>query len=215
MKSFLSFFLFTIVFVSCGQTQSKNNALTIPVGTQQKSSKEAVATFAEGCFWHTEIVFQSLTGVRDAVSGYAGGTNNNPDYEKVSSESTGHAESVQVYYDPSVISFETLVQAFFASHDPTTINRQGNDVGSQYRSIAFYNNEKEKQVIENEISKLASAKTYKNKIVTEVKPLNRFYPAEDYHQEYIYHHPANPYVKNVSIPDFLRFKKEFKGNFKS
>jgi peptide-methionine (S)-S-oxide reductase len=215
MKALFSSFLFIIVFVSCGQTQNKNKALAIPVGTKQKSANEAVATFAEGCFWHTEIVFQSLAGVRDAISGYAGGANNNPDYEKVSSESTGHAESVQVYYNPSVISFETLVQAFFASHDPTTIDRQGNDIGSQYRSIAFYNNEKEKQIIENEIKKLSSAKTYKNKIVTEVKPLNKFYPAEEYHQEYIYHHPGNPYVKNVSIPDFLRFKKEFKGNFKS
>ena len=215
MKALFSSLLFIIVFVSCGQTQNKNKELTIPVGTQQKSANEAVATFAEGCFWHTEIVFQSLAGVRDAISGYAGGANNNPDYEKVSSESTGHAESVQVYYNPSVISFETLVQAFFASHDPTTINRQGNDVGSQYRSIAFYGNEKEKQIIENEIKRLSSAKTYKNKIVTEVKPLNKFYTAEKYHQEYIYHHPGNPYVKNVSIPDFLRFKKDFKGNFKS
>jgi peptide-methionine (S)-S-oxide reductase len=213
MKAILSSLVYMLVFLSCGQTQ--DSKLNISTGSQKKLPNEAVATFAEGCFWHTEIVFQSLVGVRDAVSGYAGGKNKNPDYESVSSESTGHAESVQVYYDPSKISFETLVKAFFASHDPTTLNRQGNDVGPQYRSIAFYRNEKEKQIIEKEINQLNASKKYNNKIVTEVKELSKFYPAEKYHQEYIYHHPDNPYVKNVSIPDFLKFKKEFKGNFKS
>ena len=217
MKSFLFCSLIILVFSSCGQSQSqpKNKAINIPVGSTKKNANEAVATFAEGCFWHTEIVFQSLEGVRDAVSGYAGGTDTKPDYEKVSGENTGHAESVQVFYDPSKISFETLVKAFFASHDPTTLNRQGNDVGPQYRSIAFYNNQKEKKIIEKEIAELAASKAYSKKIVTEVKQLTKFYPAEEYHQEYIYHHPDNPYVRNVSIPDFLRFKKEFKGNFKS
>ena len=167
-----------------------------------------VATFAEGCFWHTEIVFQSLVGVRDAVSGYAGGTDTNPDYEKVSSGETGHAESVQVFYDPSKISFETLVKAFFASHDPTEVNRQGNDVGTQYRSIAFYRNEKEKQIVEAEIKRITDEKKYSGKIVTEIKPYTKFYPAEDYHQEYILHHPENPYVQNVSIPDFEKFLKQ-------
>ena len=213
MKAILSSLVFMLVFLSCGQTQ--DSKLNISTGSQKKMPNEAVATFAEGCFWHTEIVFQSLVGVRDAVSGYAGGKDKNPDYESVSSESTGHAESVQVYYDPSKISFETLVKAFFASHDPTTLNRQGNDVGPQYRSIAFYRNEKEKQIIENEINQLHASKKYNNKIVTEIRELSKFYPAEKYHQEYIYHHPENPYVKNVSIPDFLKFKKEFKGNFKS
>lgn len=213
MKAILSSLVFILVFLSCGQTQ--DSKLNIATGSQKKMPNEAVATFAEGCFWHTEIVFQSLVGVRDAVSGYAGGKDKNPDYESVSSESTGHAESVQVYYDPSKISFETLVKAFFASHDPTTLNRQGNDVGPQYRSIAFYRNEKEKQIIENEINQLHASKKYNNKIVTEIRELSKFYPAEKYHQEYIYHHPENPYVKNVSIPDFLKFKKEFKGNFKS
>jgi len=108
-----------------------------------------------------------------------------------------------------------LVQAFFASHDPTQINRQGNDVGTQYRSIAFYRNNKEKQIIEAEIKRITDAKKYPRKIATEVKPLTKFYPAEEYHQEYILHHPENPYVQHVSIPDFERFRKEFKGNFKS
>ena len=179
------------------------------------SANEAVASFAEGCFWHAEIVFQSLVGVRDAICGYAGGTTTNPDYERVASGQTGHAETVQVHYDPTKVSYETLVKAFFASQDPTTMNRQGNDAGTEYRSIAFYNNEKEKQVIEAAIKKLTDAKVYSNKIVTQVVPLTKFYPAEDYHQEYISHNPDNPYVANVSIPDFLHFKASFKeGNFK-
>src|SRR6476620_5561078 len=156
MKHMLFILTATLVFVSCAQTQTSK----IPVGTKKKSPNEAVATFAEGCFWHTEIVFQSLDGVRDAVSGYSGGTDTNPDYEKVSEGNTGHAESVNVYYDPSKISFQTLVKAFFASHDPTELNRQGNDEGTQYRSIAFYRNEAEKKIIESEIKRLADSKKY-------------------------------------------------------
>src|SRR5215467_6239658 len=213
MKAILSTIFSILIFAGCARPQT--DAKIFPGDKVKPSSNEAVATFAEGCFWHTEIVFQSLVGVRDAVSGYAGGTDMHPDYEKVSSGETGHAESVQVYYDPSKISFEALVKAFFASHDPTQVNRQGNDVGTQYRSIAFYRNEKEKQIIEAEIKRIADAKKYAGKIATEVKPFAKFYPAEDYHQEYILHHPDNPYVQNVSIPDYERFRETFKGNFKS
>src|SRR3984885_622482 len=201
------------VISSC--TQSQNKDLEFPLGSKTPLPNEAVATFSEGCFWHAEIVFQSLVGVRDAVSGYAGGTTTNPNYEAVASGETGHAETVQVYYDPSKISYETLVAAFFASMDPTTLNRQGNDQGTEYRSIAFYRNEAEKQIIEKTIKQLTEARKYNSKIVTEVKPFTQFYEAEDYHQEYIYHNPDNGYVRNVSIPDFLEFKKEFKGNFKN
>ena len=207
--------LLAVFFTGCSHSQ--NNTLKIPAGIKQKpSTPEAVAYFSEGCFWHTEIVFQSLEGVRDAISGYAGGNDTKPDYEKVSSGETGHAETVQVYYDPAKISFETLVKAFFASHDPSELNYQGNDVGTQYRSIAFYSNEKEKQVIETEMKKVADSKKYSGKIVTEVKPFTRFYPAEEYHQEFILLHPNQSYVANVSIPDYLRFRKEFKeGKFKT
>ena len=212
MKIFFAIASF-VFFAGCASSQ--NNGIKIPEGIKQKlSANEAVAYFSEGCFWHTEIVFQSLVGVRDAISGYAGGSDMRPDYEKVSSGETGHAETVQVYYDPAKISFETLAKAFFASHDPTQLNRQGYDEGTQYRSIAFYNNEKEKQIIENEIKGMTDAKKYSKKIVTEVKLFSKFYPAEEYHQEYILHHPENPYVQHVSIPDFLQFKKEFRGNFK-
>ena len=213
MKSLLGTFISILLFASCGQTQI--NSFKSPVGSKVKtSSPEAVAYFAEGCFWHTEIVFQSLVGVRDAISGYAGGNTTDPDYEEVSGGSTGHAESVQVFYDPTKISYATLVAAFFASQDPTTLNRQGNDRGTEYRSIAFYSNENERQIIDTEIKRLTAAKKYKNKIVTEIVPLKKFYPAENYHQEYIALHPGNSYVQNVSIPDFIKFKREFKGNFK-
>jgi peptide-methionine (S)-S-oxide reductase len=205
-----------IFFAGCSYSQ-KNDNLKIPVGIKQKTSAtEAVAYFSEGCFWHTEIVFQSLEGVRDAISGYAGGTDTIPGYEKVSTGETGHAETVQVIYDPAKISFETLVKAFFASHDPTQLNYQGNDVGTQYRSIAFYSNVKEKQIIDTEMKRITDSKKYSKKIVTEVKSFSKFYPAEEYHQEYIFHNPHQSYVANVSIPDYLRFRKEFKeGKFKA
>jgi peptide-methionine (S)-S-oxide reductase len=153
-------------------------------------------------------------GVRDAVSGYAGGTDTRPTYEKVASGETGHAEVVQVYYDPSKISYETLVKAFFASQDPTTLNRQGNDIGTEYRSVAFYRNDAEKQIIESEIKSLTTAKKYRNPIVTQVVAFEKFYLAEKYHQEYIHYNPNESYVSNVSIPEFLEFKHHFKGSFK-
>jgi len=212
MKKIISGLALLLVASSCGRTQSHSN---ISPGINKPGPQEAVATFSEGCFWHAEIIFQSLKGVRDAVSGYAGGNDNNPSYEKVASGQTGHAESVQVYYDPAVISFSTLVDAFFASHDPTTLNRQGNDRGTEYRSIAFYRNPSEKRIIDNAIKKIESAKLFKDKVVTEVKEFKDFYPAEAYHQEYILNHPGNPYVQHVSIPEYERFRKTFKGNFRN
>jgi peptide-methionine (S)-S-oxide reductase len=211
MKHFLFTLSALVLLTACGQTQPVN----IPVKEPGKPApNEAVAYFAEGCFWHSEIVFQSLVGVRDAVSGYAGGTDKHPDYEKVCSGTTGHAETVQVFYDPARVSYAALVAAFFASMDPTELNRQGNDEGTQYRSAVFYRNADEKKIIDEEIAR--DTKKYNAKIVTQVLPYTTFYPAEDYHQEYIKNHPDNPYVRNVSIPDWLQFKKTFKGaGFKS
>src|SRR4029077_15871386 len=137
MRSLSTVLSVCILFSSCVQSQGNNNVV-IPAGSSKPAGKESVATFSEGCFWHAEIVFQSLVGVRDAVSGYAGGHDPDPDYEKVGTGNTGHAETVQVYYDSSKISYKTLVDAFFASLDPTQLNRQGNDVGTEYRSIIFY-----------------------------------------------------------------------------
>ena len=209
----LSLFVGVLFFSSC--VQSQNKQLNFPVGSTKALPNEAVADFSEGCFWHAEIVFQSLVGVRDAVSGYSGGTDINPDYDKVSTGTTGHAETVQVYYDPSKISFETLVKAFFASVDPTTLNRQDNDEGTQYRSIAFYRNASEKKIIDDEINRITASKMYKNPIVTQVVPFKKFYTAEAYHQEYIHNNPTSGYVQAVSIPDYLAFRKRFKGNFKN
>ena len=201
-----------LLLTACGQTQPVN----IPTKVSDKpSSNEAVADFSEGCFWHAEIVFQSLAGVRDAVSGYAGGTDRHPDYEKVCTGTTGHAETVQVYYDPAKISFATLVKAFFASMDPTELNRQGPDEGTQYRSIAFYRNDAEKKIIEDEMARIAASKKYSGRIVTQVVPFSAFYPAEAYHQEYIKNHPDNPYVEHVSIPDYLEFRHSFPGPYKN
>ncbi len=213
MKSFLILSVALLFIASCAQTQSKNIPIPAAVKTTP-SANEAVATFGEGCFWHAEIVFQSLAGVRDAVSGYAGGTGQHPSYEEVCSGETGHAETVQVYYDPAVVSYQTLVDAFFGSQDPTTLNSQGPDEGTQYRSIAFYRNEKEKSILEASIQKLTNEKKFSDKIVTQVVPYINFYPAEDYHQEYILNNPHNPYVEHVSIPDYLEFRKSFKGRFK-
>ncbi|GAB4091359.1 peptide-methionine (S)-S-oxide reductase [Flaviaesturariibacter terrae] len=187
----------------------------IPTGNPDRpASGEAVATFAEGCFWHSEIIFQSLKGVRDAVSGYAGGHTKNPTYETVGTGQTGHAESVQVYYDPAVISFRTLVQAFFASQDPTQANGQGPDQGTQYRSIAFYRSPQEKKIIEEEIARIKATGKYRKPIATELLPLGEFYPAERYHQEFVAHHPNQPYVRSVSIPDYEHFRRTFPGPFK-
>jgi len=215
MKFSFSLLIIVFYFACCAQTQNNTPGISIGSNSNNKPvSNEAIATFSEGCFWHAEIVFQSLVGVRDAVSGYAGGTTTNPDYEKVSTGSTGHAETVQVYYDPSKITYETLVEAYFASEDPTQVNGQGNDLGTEYRSIIFYRNANEKAIIDAEIKKLNDSKKYNNNIVVQVVPFTKFYKAEDYHQEYIANHPDNPYVQNVSIPEFLQFKKTFKGNFK-
>ena len=212
---FLIAALSLVFFAGCASSQNKNKETKVSAGVAKPSTaNEAVAYFGEGCFWHTEIVFQSLVGVRDAVSGYAGGVSANPDYETVGTGKTGHAEAVMIYYDPTKISYETLVKAFFASQDPTTLNRQGNDAGTQYRSVAFYRNENEKQIIDAEIKQLTAIKKYNSKIVTEVMPFKKFYPAEEYHQEYIHNHPDQSYVRNVSIPEFMEFKKDFKANYK-
>lgn len=167
-----------------------------------------VAYFASGCFWCVEAVFESVIGVEEAVSGYAGGFTKNPTYESSNTGSTGHAEAVAVYYNPKEISFKTLVAVYYGSHDPTTKNGQHPDYGSQYRSIAFYNNLQEKKIIENKIKQL-NTQVYNGQVATEVKKINKFYKAEEYHQDYEKLHPENPYIQNVSIPRLNRFKKKF------
>lgn len=175
---------------------------------------EAVATFASGCFWCVEEIYESLMGVREVISGYAGGKAEDANYDAVSNGMTDHAETAQVYYDSSIISFEELTIAFFAGHDPTTLNQQGPDVGRQYRSIAFYRNDVEKKIILNQINEINASGMYNKMVVTEVVPFTAFYPAEGYHQDYINKHPDEPYVKGVSIPRYEEFKKKYKGKVK-
>jgi len=167
------------------------------------------AYFASGCFWCVEAIFESVKGVEEVVSGYAGGTETNPTYEEVSYGRTTHAEAVRVLYDPKIVTFKTLVQVFFASHDPTTRNSQGPDKGAQYRSIVFYGNQVEMNIINGQIAKLEKEKIYSAPIITEVRPYINFYKAEDYHQDFEKNHPNNPYIKNVSVPRLKQFQEKF------
>ena len=191
--------------VSKNDHQSDTAAAALPITS---SDDVSVATFASGCFWCVEEVFENILGVREVVSGYAGGNAEDANYEDVSSGRTDHAEAVEIYYDTTIIDFQRLTQAFFASHDPTTINQQGPDRGRQYRSIAFYRNEKEKDVILNEIIRLTDEGVFDKPIVTEVVPFTAFYPAESYHQDYVRNHPNDPYIRNISKPRFNRFKEK-------
>ena len=176
----------------------------------------ALATFAGGCFWAQEEAFEQLKGVKQVVSGYAGGTKANPTYEEVADKTTGHTETVQIYYDPKVISYQKLADVFFtASHDPTQRNRQGMDVGPEYRSAAFYRTTGEKQVLEATIARVNASKEYGAKIVTEMVPFKKFWPAEDYHQGYYRLHPENPYIANVSAAKVEHVRKAFTSDLKS
>lgn len=210
---YFSFSLLMLLFSACdsnGQTQSQKDFkmnITPPKG-------KAVAAFAEGCFWCSEHVFEAVVGVDEAVSGYAGGTTLNPTYDLVNTETTGHAETVLVYYDPKVISYKELVNVFFASHDPTTKDQQGPDRGNSYRSILFYQNESEKAIAMQAIRDISKSKRFAKPLVTELQNLNAFYKAESYHQDYIKKDTGNPYVENVSLPRFEKFKKAYKGKLK-
>ena len=196
--------------INCqSKTKSQQKSETITELTTSELQQYETAYFASGCFWCVEAVFESVKGVKEVVSGYSGGKEKNPTYEQVGYGRTTHAEAVEVYYDPKVISFETLVKVFFGSHDPTTLNRQGPVKGAQYRSIAFYKNDSEKKIINDYISKLEKEKVYSAPITTEVKPFTVFYDAEDYHQDYEKNNPNNSYIRNVSVPRLKRFQAKF------
>ena len=171
--------------------------------------QQEVATLAGGCFWCLEAVFDELNGVLDVVSGYSGGSVPNPTYKMVCSETTGHAEVVQVAFDPGVISYRDLLKVFFTIHDPTTLNRQGADVGSQYRSAIFYHDEEQKKVAEDVIRELTEERLWDDPIVTEVVPLKKFYPAEMYHQEYFSRNPEQAYCRMVIAPKVAKFRKAY------
>ena len=206
MMKVLSYLSLVFMMASCQSQTQKLNLKPKP--------EKAVAVFAEGCFWCSEHVFEAIVGVDKAISGYSAGHVKNPSYQEVGGEKTGHAESVAVFYDPKVVSYSQLVDAFFASQDPTTPNQQGPDRGPSYRSIAFYSNTAEKKIIEDKIRELTISKVYANPIVTEVIPITDFYEAEDYHQNYVKRNPNQPYVKAISIPRFNKFVKAYKGKLK-
>ncbi|MDP3740971.1 MAG: peptide-methionine (S)-S-oxide reductase MsrA [bacterium] len=165
--------------------------------------------FGGGCFWCVEAVVQRLKGVVSVKSGYMGGQKDRPSYEEVSSGSTGHVEVVQVEFDPNVISLDSLLSVFFSSHDPTSVNRQGNDVGQQYASAIFYTSKEQKQMIENFIASLEKDKVFKNPIVTTVKPAGKFYEAEAYHQNYYDNNPSKPYCQVVIEPKIVKLRQKY------
>ena len=177
-------------------------------------SKE-VATFGSGCFWCSEAVFSELNGVVSVVPGYTGGTLANPTYEDVCTDSTGHAEVAQITFDPSQISYRELLEVFFSTHDPTTLNRQGADVGTQYRSAIFYADQEQKMQAEAIIRELTADGTFRDPIVTQVVPLGPFYPAEDYHREYYRRHPSQPYCQAVIAPKLAKFRAHWKAKLKA
>jgi peptide-methionine (S)-S-oxide reductase len=180
------------------------------------SAAEDTAVFAGGCFWGVEAVYEHVKGVKSVVSGYAGGKTGSPSYEQVSSGDTGHAESVQVIYDPSQVSYGKLLQIFFSvAHDPTQLNRQGPDHGTQYRSAIFYNTADQQRVAESYVKQLTAAKTFARPIVTQVAKLQGFYPAEAYHQDYLVNHPNQPYIVINDQPKVAALKKQFSDIYKN
>ena len=205
MKFIKTFFtiVFSLFLLSClGFSKKKEKAVYI------SSENTKIAYFASGCFWCVEAIFESVVGVEEAVSGYAGGHTKNPTYQSIGTGRTGHSETVAVYYNPNKVSFKTLLNVFYGSHDPTTVNGQHPDYGSQYRSIAFYSNTAEKKIIVDAITRL-NKEVYNGKIVTEVTKHTKFYKAEEYHQDFERRNPNQGYVKAVSVPRLNKFKKQF------
>jgi peptide-methionine (S)-S-oxide reductase len=183
-----------------------------PVSAQNQ--KNETATLGGGCFWCTEAIFKQLKGVISVLPGYSGGTTKNPTYAEVCTGETGHAEVIQVVFDPATISFAEVLEVFFETHDPTTLNRQGADVGTQYRSVVFYHSNEQKEVAEKVIKLLNQEKVYNSPVVTEVTPFRAFYPAEDYHKDYFARNQNQPYCSVVIGPKVEKFKKVFKSRLK-
>lgn len=200
------------LFFSCGNNAQEKTvtrpeiANAEPIEVPAENGKEK-AYFASGCFWCVEAVYESVKGVEEAISGYAGGHTKNPTYQESNTGKTGHAEAVEVIYDPEVVDFRTLVEVYFGSQDPTQVHGQGPDIGSQYRSIIFFQNEEQKRIIKEVKSEVAE--NYNKPIAAEVLPFQKFWVAEDYHQNYEKRNPNNPYIKNVSIPRLNKFKEKF------
>lgn len=211
MRVIILFALISFATTSC---MSKPSNPEETMDKQSYSNKTDTATFGAGCFWCVEAVFQQLKGVISVSSGYAGGKIKNPTYREVCSGLTGHAEVCRIVYDPTIISYEELLEAFWSSHDPTTLNRQGADRGTQYRSVIFYHNENQKILAESYKLELNQEKAFNNPVVTEISPAVDFYPAEDYHQDYYNNNADAPYCTMVIEPKLEKFKKVFKEKLK-
>ncbi len=214
MKSgvFLSLIML-LTGVSCAQKKDSGNPSTMNNDINAKTEL-ALATFGNGCFWCTEAIFQRLKGVSKVVSGYAGGKVKKPTYKEVCSGLTGHAEVIQITYDPKVIGYTELLEVFWETHDPTTLNRQGADEGTQYRSVVFYHTEEQKKLAETYKKKLNESGAFESPVVTEISPLSEYYPAEDYHQNYFNLNGNAPYCSYVIQPKIDKFKKVFKAKLK-
>jgi peptide-methionine (S)-S-oxide reductase len=211
-KLIFSLFSATVLLSSCNAFSGKpveTNATAHSQPDPVSYGKLDTATFASGCFWCVEAVFESLKGVKEAESGYAGGNTVNPSYEEVCTHTTGHTETVQVFYDPTMISYQTLLEVYFASMDPTQVNAQGPDRGDSYRSVIFYRTEAEHNLAEAYKKQLNDSGKYSKPIAVIIQPFKVFYKAEAYHQNYEKNHPENPYVQNVSIPRIQRMKAQF------
>ena len=193
----------------------QKNEKTLPTTSLKVKDGLEVATFGAGCFWCVEAVFDALIGVKSVESGYAGGHIKNPAYREVCNGVTGHAEVVQITFDPSVISYAELVEVLWHVHDPTTLNRQGNDVGTQYRSAIFYHSEEQKNTAEKSLKETDASGLWSNPIVTEITPFTNYYPAEDYHQDYFRLNPNQGYCSIVIAPKVAKFRKQFKNKLKN
>lgn len=210
--------IFICFFSSSGCDNRETNANSeknTETGVTNNMDSLQTATFGTGCFWCTEAIFKRLNGVVKVEAGYSGGKVENPTYEEVCTGTTGHAEVTQITYDPSIISYDELLEVFWKTHDPTTLNRQGNDVGPQYRSVIFYHNEEQKQLAEKYKAELNKSGAWDKPIVTEITPFTNFYPAEKYHQNYYDNNPAQPYCSFVITPKVEKFEKVFKDKLKN
>ena len=203
------------VTVSCVNSKAEPKNQPVAEPAPQDLSKYSKAYFASGCFWCVEAVYESVKGVKEAVSGYSGGTEANPTYEQVGSGSTGHAESVEVFYDSTEVSYQTLLKVYFGSQNPTQVRGQGPDNGKQYRSIIFYANSTEKKEAEDYINQLNASHIYKSAIAAQVVPFVKFWEAEGYHQNYVVNHPDENYVQFESIPRIKKFQQKYPGLIKA
>lgn len=208
----LTFLFFLISFAGVSANIPRKVTVVPGLNTVHKID---TATFASGCFWCIEAKFSQLKGVKKVISGYTGGHVSNPTYSEVCTGTTGHAEAVNIIFDPEVISYDELLEAFFLSHDPTQLNRQGNDVGTQYRSAIFYHNNWQREKAVYYIAKFTEQHIYDRPVVTEIAPFKRFYRAESYHQQFYRKNPSEVYCRFVIQPELVKFKKIFKNKLKS